>query len=94
MLLGMYLSDVLTWVPEPQIKNERKIGKRETIAHKIYFQLSFLWLFFILSFNVLAVVPRIVMSKHRKVFNWHCFEKFTRTQLVNMKIVVEPLRNS
>ena len=34
------------------------------------------------------------MSEHGKVFKWHCFEKFTKVQLGNMKIVMETLRNS
>ena len=35
-----------------------------------------------------------MMSKHRKVSKEHCFEKITKAQLVNMKTVMEPVRNS
>ena len=35
-----------------------------------------------------------MMFKHRKIFKLNCFKKFTRAHLVNIKIVMEPLRNS
>ena len=34
------------------------------------------------------------MSRHWKASNKHCFEMFGRAQVVNMTIVMKPLRNS
>ena len=35
-----------------------------------------------------------MMSEHGKIVKKHCFDKFRRGQQMNMKIVMEPLRNS